>query len=53
MKSGRRACPPDGFSSFPWGGQAAKPLCPSTTRNVKRSESGMLNCYEKLRKTNE
>ena len=28
MKSGRRACSPNDFRSFPRGGQAAKPLCP-------------------------
>ncbi|MGN0256450.1 MAG: hypothetical protein ACI4D6_10785 [Chordicoccus sp.] len=28
------------FHQFSKGGQAAKPLCPSTTRNAKRSESG-------------
>jgi len=45
MKAGRRACSPDGFKGFPRGGQAAKPLCPPTTRNAKRSESGVLNSY--------
>ena len=50
MKSGRRACSPDGFRSFSRGGQAAKPLCPPTTRNAKRSEYGVLNSYYKLRK---
>ena len=48
MKSGRRACSPDGFRSFLRGGQAAKPLCPPTTRNAKRSESGVLNSYHFL-----
>ena len=43
MKSEWRACSPDGFIIFPRGGQAAKPLCPSATRNAKRSESGVLN----------
>jgi len=45
MKAGRRACSPNGFRSFPRGGQAAKPLCPPTTRNAERSESGVLNGY--------
>ena len=49
MKSGWRACSPDGFIIFPRGGQAAKPLCLSTTRNTKRSESGVLNNYKKNR----
>ena len=45
MKFGRRACSLDDFRSFPRGGQAAKPLCPPTTRNAKHSESGVLNSY--------
>ena len=48
MKSGRRACSPDGFRSFLRGGQAAKPLCSPTTRNAERSEYGvLLYRYEK------
>ena len=50
MKSGRRACSPDGFRSFLRGGQAAKPLCPPTMRNAKRSESGVLKIDTKLKK---
>ena len=47
LKSGRRARSPDGFRSFLMGGQAVKPLCPPTTRNAKRSESGVLNTYKR------
>ena len=46
MEFGWRACSSDDFIIFPRGGQAAKPLCPPTTRNAKCPEAGGLNTYE-------
>ena len=43
-----RACSPGIFLNSLRGGQAVKPLCPPTTRNAKRSESGVLNSQRVL-----